>query len=318
MCDVRPLATLLLAATIAFGATGCASPTVERPAPPVSASERATPSPQAPETPTATAAPETAATTGALELLATLAVKGKAPKTGYDRAGMFGQAWLDVDRNGCDTRNDILARDLVDEVLAGSCRVLSGTLLDPFTGGSINFVRGQGTSELVHIEHVVALSNAWQTGAQQLDQTTREAFANDPMHLIAVDGPTNSAKGDNDASGWLPPNKAFRCQYVSIQVQVKAKYGLWVTPAEGEAMAGVLSGCSGLLVEVSPAPAAPVAPVDPVAPVPAPAPLVDETAFVHPGGYCSELGAVGASESGRSYTCGKNGADAGGRFHWNS
>lgn len=131
---------------------------------------------------------DTAATdTTAIALLATLTVKGRAPKTGYDRSGSFGTAWLDVDQNGCDTRNDILARDLTGTVKSGNCRVLTGTLPGPYTGKKIHFERGTSTSSLVQIDHVVALSNAWQTGAQQLSQAQRVSLANDPLNLLAVD-----------------------------------------------------------------------------------------------------------------------------------
>ncbi len=178
-----------------------------------------------------------------LDLLNALEVKGKSPKTGYDRVGKFGPAWSDVDRNGCDTRNDILTRDLTDIRLQNGCRVLSGHLTDPYTGTEIDFVRGNKTSSLVQIDHVVALSNAWQTGAQKLTQEERLSLANDPLNLLAVDGPTNSKKGDGDAATWLPPNKSYRCDYVGRQVSVKAAYGLWVTESEKNAMASVLEGC---------------------------------------------------------------------------
>ncbi len=183
----------------------------------------------------------------AITTLAALPVKGRAPKTGYDR-GQFGQAWADVDRNGCDTRNDILRRDLVRFTLkAGTngCLVLRGTLKDPYTGRTIAFVRGPGTSTAVQIDHVVALSDAWQKGAQQWSTAKRTAFANDPLNLLAVDGPTNAAKGDGDAATWLPPTKAVRCSYVARQVAVKHRYGLWVTAAERDAVIRVLSGCPG-------------------------------------------------------------------------
>ncbi|MBX7445668.1 MULTISPECIES: DUF1524 domain-containing protein [unclassified Arthrobacter] len=221
--------------------------------------------------------------TRALDLLATLPIKGRAPKTGYDRA-LFGQAWADVDRNGCDTRNDILKRDLTGITYTNSvpCKVQSGTLADPYTGTSISFVRGSGTSSAVQIDHVVALSDAWQKGAQQLTVEQRTAFANDPLNLQATDGPTNIKKGDGDAATWLPPNKAFRCEYVARQISVKATYGLWVTQAEHDAMARILGDCAGQLaptnqtapvIEPAPAPAA-VAPATPVAPAPvAPAPV---------------------------------------------
>ncbi len=179
----------------------------------------------------------------AVEALAALEVKGPAPATGYDREGGFGTAWLDVDRNGCDTRNDVLARDLTGVDAPGGCRVLSGDLLDPYTGEAIAFVRGQDTSTAVQIDHVVALQNAWRTGAQQLAQEDRVALANDPLNLLAVDGPTNSAKGAGDAATWLPPAKGVRCEYVARQVSVKAAYGLWVVPAERDAIARVLAAC---------------------------------------------------------------------------
>lgn len=179
----------------------------------------------------------------AAALLATLPVKGKAPKSGYDRTGDFGSAWLDVDRNGCDTRNDILARDLTAIVRSGSCRILSGTLAEPYTGTRVAFVRGAATSSLVQIDHLVALSNAWQTGAQQLTQEQRVSLANDPLNLLAADGRANAQKGDGDAATWLPAAKSFRCTYVARQISVKVAYGLWVAPAERDAMARVLSTC---------------------------------------------------------------------------
>ncbi len=183
--------------------------------------------------------------TSALIQLEGIAVKGRAPKTGYSR-DEFGPAWADTDRNGCDTRNDVLARDLTDEAFkagTNNCVVTSGVLADRYTGTTINFVRGQDTSTAVQIDHIVPLSDAWQKGAQQLSSQQRKELANDPLNLMAADGPTNSAKGDKDAATWLPPNRAFRCEYVARQTAVKAKYSLWVTQAEHDAITGILSGC---------------------------------------------------------------------------
>jgi hypothetical protein len=191
--------------------------------------------------------PLEASTKTAAVVLETLAVKGRAPKTGYDRA-QFGPAWSDVDRNGCDTRNDILNRDLSSIIYkpgTRDCVVLSGILLDPYSGEEISFLRGVATSSEVQIDHVVALSNAWQTGAFKLTYEKRLAFANDPMNLLAVKGRLNSQKGDGDAATWLPPQKNIRCAYVAQQIVVKAKYGLWVTPPEKAAMVGLLSKCPG-------------------------------------------------------------------------
>ena len=179
--------------------------------------------------------------TAAGQVLGTLAIKGRAPKTGYER-DLFGSGWLTV--GDCDTRNYILARDLTDETLISpSCKVASGTLQDPYTGKTIQFSRGAETSADVQIDHVVALSDAWQKGAQQLTQAQREALANDPLELLAVDGDANQKKGDGDAATWLPPNKAYRCEYVARQIAVKKKYSLWVTRSEYDAMANILKDC---------------------------------------------------------------------------
>ena len=186
-----------------------------------------------------------AAPQSAIETLDALAVKGRAQKTGYDR-DQFGQRWADINKNGCDTRNDILFRDLKNVVFktgTRDCVVSSGDLLDPYSGRTINFVRGNVTSMEVQIDHVVALSNAWQTGAFKLSLALRTQFANDPLNLLAVQGRLNSQKGDGDAATWLPPLKSYRCKYVARQVAVKSKYGLWVTAPEKSAIASILAKC---------------------------------------------------------------------------
>ncbi|MFM5904665.1 MAG: HNH endonuclease family protein [Micrococcales bacterium] len=184
--------------------------------------------------------PTSATKVGALSALNKLAVKGRAPKTGYERSA-FSDGWGRF--NGCDTRNLILARDLKNVTFRDACIVESGTLQDPYTGKSIDFVRGVGTSLAVQIDHVVALSDAWQKGAQKISAAARYSLYNDPLNLLAVDGPTNGAKSDSDAASWLPPNKGYRCSYVARQIAVKRKYLLWVTLAEKSAMAKVLSTC---------------------------------------------------------------------------
>ena len=191
----------------------------------------------------------------ALRILNTLPVKGRAPKTGYSRT-QFGDAWSDIDHNGCDTRNDILNRDLTAKQHKNSrgCVVISGILNDPYTGKVINFMRGKDTSEQVQIDHVVALSDAWQSGAQEISAQERLQLANDPENLLAVDGPANQQKSDSDAATWLPANASFRCSYVARQIRVKAKYHLWVKPAEKEAMINVLTPCAGAAAKPAPVP----------------------------------------------------------------
>ena len=272
-----------LAGLLLVSATACAGPGTAPAAAPApvasSAAPAESPAPAAgggtPDPGTSDAPSRQPAAAGkALDVLATIPIKGRAPKTGYSR-DQFGQAWADVDRNGCDTRNDMLRRDLTDLALkpdTRDCVVLSGILNDPYTATLINFLRGASTSPAVQIDHVVALSDAWQKGAQQLTEAQRLSFANDPLNLLAVDGPTNQQKSDGDAATWLPPNKSFRCDYVARQISVKSSYGLWVTKAEHDAMARVLADCRDTTTagEAAPAPAEPQ-PAPPAAAAPAPA-----------------------------------------------
>ena len=233
--------TLAVAAAAALGVlTGCA------PSSPLDSGAALHPAPMA----SSSMLGEKVDTGATRALLETLPVKGRAPKTGYSR-DQFGKAWSDDvtvagGYNGCDTRNDILNRDLVNKTYkpgTKDCVVLTGVLNDPYTGKRIDFKRGQNSSSAVQIDHVVALSDSWQKGAQQLDAQTRRNFANDPRNLLAVDGPANTQKSDGDAATWLPSNKPYRCTYVAKQVEVKAAYGLWVTQAEKDAINRVLDKC---------------------------------------------------------------------------
>ena len=181
------------------------------------------------------------ATNDALTALNKLEVKGRAAKTGYTRSQF--PHWSDPDRNGCDARNDTLKRDLTDITYkegTRDCKVIAGQLLDPFSGKVIIF---SPTKVVIDIDHVVALSNAWQTGAAYFDKSVRTQIANDPLNLLAVDSKLNRQKGDGDAATWLPPNKSFRCEYVARQVAVKTKYQLWVTASEKSAIKEVLQSC---------------------------------------------------------------------------
>lgn len=233
----RRLRLLMWPATLAL-VTGCALPVGSGQV------SHGTPEP-APSSSPAASSPAPGSRSTAERQLARLEVKGRAPLTGYDR-DRFGSAWLDTDRNGCDTRNDMLTRDLTRRVYdpdTRGCVVLSGSLDDPYTGNRISFTKGDGN--LVDIDHVVAMGNAWATGAFRWEIRKRAAFANDPMNLLAVDASANRQKGDGDAATWLPSNKRVRCDYVARQIGVKAKYDLWVTPAEKDAMSRVLGSCPG-------------------------------------------------------------------------
>ncbi len=326
--SLRPIAVgfglFLLAVAIITGgailpASGDNAPTASpTPTPSVTATPTPTPTPTSDTAPADgdgvteasgdPAAPQSQPEYGvrALALLETLPIKGRAPMTGYSR-DEFGQGWVDVDRNGCDTRNDMLNRDLTQIRYANSvpCKVSSGMLADPYTGTNIPFLRGQTTSIKVQIDHIVALADAWQKGAQQLSFDQRVAFANDPLNLQSTDGPTNGQKGAGDAATWLPPNTSYRCTYVARQISVKATYRLWVTQAEHDAMARILSNCPDAMAptnQQSPAPAPvqetppPPAPVQ--EPAPAPAPVQEPAPAPAPAVYyanCSAVRAAGAA-----------------------
>lgn len=176
------------------------------------------------------------------------------PVKGWDRAQdfkryRFGERWSDdVDvefgHNGCNTRDDILRRDLTRvELRPGTCLVQRGILHDPYSGGVIEFVRGPTTSEAVQVDHLVSLADAWYKGARAWDDARRRDFANDPRNLLAVSARANFDKAFRDAAGWLPANAAFECEFVARQITVKTGYGLWVSANEKAAMHRVLRRC---------------------------------------------------------------------------
>lgn len=179
---------------------------------------------------------------------------GQLEVRGWDRTSdfkryRFGKAWSDdVDvefgHNGCNTRDDILRRDLQNLVVRRStCYAQSGTLVDPYSGVTIDFVRSPETSKAIEIDHVVALADAWYKGARSWDPQRRLDFANDPRNLLAVSPKANFDKAFRDAASWLPPNEAFRCDFVARQIEVKAAYGLWLAAKEKKAMEAVLARC---------------------------------------------------------------------------
>ena len=178
----------------------------------------------------------------ATDVLEKLEIKRRAPKTGYSREEFY-KTWPTIE--GCSLRQRIIKRELGEtaKLDADQCTVLAGEFVEPYTGQNLIFYEKADLSKGVQIDHVVALSDAWQKGAQYKTAEERYALATDPLNLLAVDSSANQQKSDGDAATWLPKNKAFRCQYVARQVSVKYKYGLWVTQAEHDAIAKVLTAC---------------------------------------------------------------------------
>ena len=176
----------------------------------------------------------------AINVLELLEVKGRAPKTGYTREEFY-SAWPTVD--GCSLRQRIIKREFGESAVLDGCNVVAGEYDEPYTGEHKVFSNRTEISKGVQIDHVVALSDAWQKGAQYFTPEVRYEIATDPLNLIAVDASANGKKSDGDAATWLPPNKKFRCQYVARQVSVKYKYKLWVTEAEKTAIHNILTTC---------------------------------------------------------------------------
>ena len=208
------------------------------------------PSPALPnptEVPQASASPSTtdtqkpiSAESQALLAAQALVERGRSASTNYSRDA-FGSAWKDVDRNGCDTRNDILGRDFTTAIYkAGTndCKVIGGTWTDPYSNESYTFTEQPSEAQ---IDHVVALSNAWQMGADLWTAEMRTEFANDPLNLIVTVASLNRQKSDSNAASWLPPYKPGRCDFIARQVAVKTKWQLFVTSSEKSAMLGILS-----------------------------------------------------------------------------
>jgi hypothetical protein len=187
---------------------------------------------------------------GASAALARLPVAEKTSLDGYERGCgadegcVFGPAWADVDRNGCDQRNDVLHRDLTDiEVREGTqgCVVVAGVLADPYTGEVVPFTKAD--AGLVPIDHVVPLAAAWVQGAASWSADQRRAFANDPNNLMATTRAENSAKGDSTADEWTPSDENYGCSYATVVITVKDRYALAVSPAEEQALESLLTTC---------------------------------------------------------------------------
>jgi hypothetical protein len=172
---------------------------------------------------------------------------------GHDyRRAAFGDAWDDDNsapggHNGCDTRDDILDRDLVDKTFVSTKRcpqaVATGVLHDPYTSATIPFTRGAQVGAAVQIDHLVPLAYAWDMGARNWSDDMRVRFANDPANLLAVDGPVNQDKGDQPPGSWMPPNHAFWCQYAMQFIAVLRGYSLPVDQSSADELRTAAATC---------------------------------------------------------------------------
>lgn len=250
------VATLLMVVTLGTGCAATATPHPISPVPTVAPTLVHTPTADsaAPHSATSVAplpATPTADSSAAQVLQGIPQIPSRISHGDYRRAA-FGDTWTDDQdapggHNGCDTRNDILERDLVDKTYTPISRcphaVATGTLHDPYTGTDIAFIRGSQTGAAVQIDHIVPLAYAWDMGARGWTDQLRARFANDPANLLAVEGDTNQSKGDKSPALWMPPNSAFDCQYAARFVDVLSAYSLPIDAQSATALATVLRTC---------------------------------------------------------------------------
>lgn len=197
----------------------------------------------------AATAPPAEAAARAHQLLAELEVTERGDVDGYER-DLFGDRWADIDGNGCDQRDDVLLRDAVADTVvvraAGGCKndVLAGTWVDPYTGQTLVFtdLKDPAQAQAIQIDHVVPLAEAWRSGAHAWDGQRRVEFANTLDGLLAVDGPTNAAKGDDDPAAWRP-RQAYQCAYATGWITTKHQWSLEVDQPEVNALTEMLATC---------------------------------------------------------------------------
>lgn len=219
---------------------GCSGVTVAAPSSPA----------PSPVPPTTVVLGSGAEITAALAKVKVVAERPDVP--GYDRsckkghACSFGPAWKDVDRNGCDTRNDVLRAQLRDVVVkpgTHNCVILSGTGTDPYTGAAINWRKSSGG---VDIDHVYPLARAWDMGASKWTADQRVQFANDQdTNLLVTKSATNRSKGDDGPGEWMPLKSVNACVWVLRYLESAAKWGLPVTQGDVDAAREIAPTCGG-------------------------------------------------------------------------
>lgn len=238
---------------------------------------------------TTTASAVVGGTTDALTELAKVKISPEYT-TGYDRE-LFPH-WKDLDGDGCDTRKEVLIRDSRSTAVVGSsCTVTSGTWYSPYDGATWT------NPSNIQIDHVVALNEAWQSGAYAWTTQQRTNYANDltdSRTLLAVTDSVNQSKSAKDPTQWLPPLVEYRCTYLANWVSVKVRWSLSMDEAEHATVKSALAGC-GSAIRASPV----ALPQTPVVPTPSTAAVL----VVSPGAFCSPFGATGVSGKGISYTC---------------
>ena len=179
-----------------------------------------------------------------------LLVTAPEDRSGYDR-DLF-RHWIDADGDGCDTRREVLIDEaVVAPTVGGGCSLTGGQWLSAYDGLILT------DASQLQIDHVVALAEAWDSGASAWTPDRRMRFANDldvPWALIAVSGASNQSKSDHDPAEWLPPNPGDLCPFVSAWIAIKVRWQLSVDQLERDALTGLVGDCPGVQMPYEPIP----------------------------------------------------------------
>lgn len=247
-------------------------------------------------------APVRASSLDALAVLATISVQNEY-RFGYSRE-LFPH-WDDIDDDGCNSREQVLKRDSVTppQVDPYKCYVVAGDWVSPYDGKRIN------DRTEAHIDHVVALKEAWDSGAWAWTTAQRRAYANDTSDrrsLVVASASSNTAKGEKDPSNWLPTRTSYVCTYVTNWVAVKARWKMSMDRSEHGRIRNVLRNrCSGARIEpwravpgLTSAPTTPATSTVPRTTIPS-----KTRVTAYPGAWCKPEGARGVSDRGIRYVC---------------
>ena len=144
--------------------------------------------------------------------------------------------WIDADADCQNTRHEVLISESTVPVTlnARDCKVIAGRWEDPYTGRVFTDPRN------LDIDHFIPLAEVHRSGGHAWTPGKRRRYANDlsnPTTLIAVWKSANRSKGDRDPVHWLPPNRAYRCEYLKIWVELKRHWGLGADPVEKQFLA---------------------------------------------------------------------------------
>jgi hypothetical protein len=220
---------------------------------------------------------------------------------GYDRS-LF-KHWIDSNKNGCNTRAEVLISEaIVKPKIGKGCKLTGGKWFSAYDGKTVT------NASKLDVDHLVPLAEAWRSGAWAWTAAQRQAYANDlddSRALIAVTLSTNRSKSDKDVANWLP--KKDVCGYVANWIVIKLRYSLTYDDREAAAVQRFFNTCKFGDLKVSVLPGFSYQ-TNQSAPKPSATPTPSATEatsypLITAGAFCAPAGAKGQSAKGVIYTC---------------